>query len=160
MKLPKFIKNHHQTPNSATLRSSTQQQNMSNRLNQLLLTDEICRFQPTKKFLNESLNATSDFMKSSETDRHLSALKTEQLQKILMATTPTSISNGTATPRYVKSAQPKRLQRNRLAHVNKKPSNYVSLSNVSPNFFYILLKSFCLFKVLGNKIRICCDSLV
>ena len=142
MKLPKFIKNH-QTPKSATLRSSTQQQNMSSRLNQLLLTDEICRFQPTKKFLNESLNTTSDFLKSSEPDRHLSALKAEQLQKILMATTPTSISNGTATPRYVKSAQPKRLQRNRLAHVNKKPSNYVSVSNVSSSSFLFYYSCVC-----------------
>ena len=78
---------------------------------QLLLTDDICRFQPQKNklFLDDVGNATP-----SNAKLNLSHLV-----------------NGSGSSKFAKSSQPKRLQRNRLQHVTTKPVDYVLRSTLN-----------------------------
>lgn len=118
MKLPKFIK--------ATTHQERQQKLItSNR--QLMLTDSIFKIQPTKQsnlfrdILNESkLNNSENFSKATpKTPLYQFKTNNNKLNDSVLLSKNFSVQT---SGRYVKSAQPKRLQRNRL-HVVKKPED-------------------------------------
>lgn len=118
MKLPKFIK--------ATTHQERQQKLItSNR--QLMLTDSNFKIQPTKQSilvrdilndrkLNNNENCSKTLLYQFKTNNKLN-------DSVVLNKNFSIQTSG----RYVKSAQPKRLQRNRV-HVVKKPEAYYEIS--------------------------------
>ena len=93
---------------------------------QLLLTDDICRFQPQKNkiFLDENNKTNSTSSSCSSSSYNVST------PRINFTNLVTNI-NGSGSGKFLKSSQPKRLQRNRLQHVTSKPENYVLRSSLN-----------------------------
>lgn len=123
MKLPKFIK-------ASTHQERQQKLMTSNR--QLMLTDTIFKLQPTKQsclfrdILNQNCKVTSSEEWPNTPSTPLYQIKTNKLNESAVLSKNFGAQN---SARYVKSAQPKRLQRNRL-HVVKKPELYEHRADV------------------------------
>lgn len=123
MKLPKFIKSSQSQTQSSLYKKKSAGINTSilgngaSAAQQLLLTDEICRFQPQKNkiFLEES---------SCKLRTPTKAQGSLVFQNLVL-------SNNASTGRYTKSNAPKRLQRNK--HVSSKPANYELRSSLNIN---------------------------
>jgi cell wall-associated NlpC family hydrolase len=146
MKFSKFVKSSQSSKSSSSngiYKKKSNTNTASSTLNtsslmmaqQLLLTDDICRFQPQKNklFLDEAATTTMTTNKISNASSN-----TENNYSSSYVTTPrinftnlvTNI-NGSGSGKYLKSSQPKRLQRNRLQHVTSKPENYVLRSTLN-----------------------------
>ena len=139
MKFSKFVKApQHKTSSSVYSRkkssalSSATSSSLTNtpvgngQSQQLLLTDDICRFQPAKNklFLDESLCNT---VKISST----ATPSTPQLSFSSAAFAGLVVGANGSGGKFLKTNQPKRLQRNRLQHVTAKPINYVLRSTLN-----------------------------
>ena len=104
---------------NASSMMTTNTTNMVMAAQQLLLTDDICRFQPQKNkhFLDDTTNkSTNSFINITP--------------RINFTNLVTNI-NGSGSGKFLKSSQPKRLQRNRLQHVTSKPETYVLRSTLN-----------------------------
>ena len=148
MKFPKFIKNSY-TPQRATKSSSSSTNSAVSSIlshHQLLLTDDICRFQPQKVRNTPVCNNKENYdvcdsvavksvtitpkvvkIKSApfvETNSFLFVKESPNYKpttpKLIQIDSNLAVSGGS---RFVKSSQPKRLQRNRLQN-SSKPANY------------------------------------
>lgn len=116
MKLPKII-------GSSRSTRQERQQNLLKSNRQLMLTDNLFKIQP-QKLLKDIINTTTDKDNTQDAlNNSLYTLKTATANKLNESAL---VSSG----RFVKSAQPKRLQRNRL-HVTQKPACYVSRSTLA-----------------------------
>ena len=106
--------------NLNTSSMTTNTTNMVMAAQQLLLTDDICRFQPQKNkhFLDDANKSANSTPFTNITPR------------INFTNLVTNI-NGSGSGKFLKSSQPKRLQRNRLQHVTSKPETYVLRSTLN-----------------------------
>ncbi len=142
MKFSKFVKSSQSTKpsssngiykkkSSTNAASSTLNTSSLMMAQQLLLTDDICRFQPQKNklFLDEATTSKLSNASSNNENNYASSYAVTT-PRINFTNLVTNI-NGSGSGKYLKSSQPKRLQRNRLQHVTSKPENYVLRSTLN-----------------------------
>ena len=145
MKFSKFVKSSQSTKpsssngiykkkSSTNAASSTLNTSSLMMAQQLLLTDDICRFQPQKNklFLDETTTTMTNKLSnaSSNNENNYASSYAVTTPRINFTNLVTNI-NGSGSGKYLKSSQPKRLQRNRLQHVTSKPENYVLRSTLN-----------------------------
>ena len=133
MKFSKFVKapqhkassSVYSRKKSSNLNTTLTSANAENQ-QQLLLTDNICRFQPAKNklFLDDSL-CTNVKMPSTP------QATTPKITFSQSAFAGLVVSANGSGGKFLKTNQPKRLQRNRLQHVTAKPINYVLRSTLN-----------------------------
>lgn len=160
MKLPKFMKKSNAyTPQRVKLNAATITAMSQN--HQLLLTDEICRFQPQKNRRSTAINTPNnkenfDFCDSPSTRRpKVVSIKStpfveadsfmffketprtaSTVTKVFQIdTTATPVSKSGGAGRFLKSSQPKRLQGNTRLQNNAKLTSYDLRSSTTSNSY-------------------------